>query len=102
MDISAESEMQFSFLFDLSDITVGPYYLVLEINASVFGEENINDGSWNEVDGVLIGTMNVDVRSPAVTDDEGTDIIAPILIIILVGIIAYLTKGRSRRPGAPF
>ena len=102
MDISAESEMQFSFLFDLSDITVGPYYLVLGINASVFGEENINDDSWNEVDGILIGTMNVDVRSPAVGDDENTDIIPYVLVIGLILVGWYLTKGRSRRPGAPF
>jgi len=47
MDISAESEMQVSFLFDLSDIKVGPYYIVLDINASIFGEENIDDNSWN-------------------------------------------------------
>jgi hypothetical protein len=47
--------------------------------------------------------MNVDVRSPSVDDDENTDIIAYILIIGLVIIGLYLTKGRSgRRPGAPF
>ena len=89
-------------MFDLSDITVGPYYLVLDINASVFGEENINDNSWNEVDGILIGTMNVDVRSPAVGDDENTDIIPYVLVIGLILVGWYLTKGRSRRPGAPF
>ena len=102
MDIGAESTMQFSFLFDLSDITVGPYYLVMDINSSIFGEDNINDDSWHVSDGIFIGSWNIDVRSPAANDDEGTDIIAPILIVILVGIFAFLTKGRSRRPGAPF
>ena len=102
MDISAESEMQFSFLFDLSDITVGPYYLVLDINASIFGEENINDDSWHNVDDIQIGSKNIDVRSPAAGDDENTDIIAPLLVVGLIAIGLYLTKGRSRRPGAPF
>ena len=102
MDISAESSTQFSFLFDLSDIEVGAYYIVLEINSTGFNEENIDDNSWHISDGVEQGVMNVDVRSPAVTDDENTDIIAYILVIALVLIGLYLTKGRSRRPGAPF
>ena len=102
MDIGAESSMQFSFLFDLSDITVGAYYLVMDINSSIFGEDNINDDSWHNSDGIFIGSKNIDVRSPAANDDEGTEIIAPILIVILVGIFVFLTKGRSRRPGAPF
>ena len=102
MDISAESSMQFSFLFDLSDIEVGAYYIILEINSTGFNEENIDDNSWHISDGVKQGVMNVDVRSPAVTDDENTDIIAYILVIALVLIGLYLTKGRSRRPGAPF
>ena len=102
MDISAESSTQFSFLFDLSDIEVGAYYIILEINSTGFNEENIDDNSWHISDGVKQGVMNVDVRSPAVTDDENTDIIAYILVIALVLIGLYLTKGRSRRPGAPF
>ena len=102
MDISEKSSKQFSFLFDLSDITVGPYYLVLEINASGFNENNIDDDSWNLVDDVETGVMNIDVRSPAAGDDENTDIIAPLLVILLIIIGLYLTKGRSRRPGAPF
>ena len=47
--------------------------------------------------------MNVDVRSPSVSADENTDIIAWILVAGLILIGLYLTKGRSgRRPGAPF
>jgi uncharacterized repeat protein (TIGR01451 family) len=102
MDISAKTSTQFSFLFDLSDIDVGPYFIMLDINSTGFNEENIDDGSWHISDGVEQGVMNVDVRSPAVTDDENTDIIAYILVIALVLIGLYLTKGRSRRPGAPF
>ena len=74
----------------------------MDINSSIFGEDNINDDSWHNSDGIFIGSKNIDVRSPAANDDEGTEIIAPILIVILVGIFAFLTKGRSRRPGAPF
>jgi uncharacterized repeat protein (TIGR01451 family) len=103
MDILAESSTQFSFLFDLSDIQVGQYYIMLDINSTGFNEENIDDDSWHISDGVELGVMNVDVRSPSVDDDENTDIIAYILIIGLVIIGLYLTKGRSgRRPGAPF
>jgi uncharacterized repeat protein (TIGR01451 family) len=102
MDISAKTSTQFSFLFDLSDIDVGPYFIMLDINSTGFNEENIDDDSWHISDGVEQGVMNVDVRSPAVTDDENTDIIAYILVIALVLIGLYLTKGRSRRPGAPF
>ena len=103
MDISAESSQLFSFLFDLSDISVDQYYIMLEINSTGFNEENIDDDSWHISDGVEQGVMNVDVRSPSVDDDENTDIIAYILIIGLVIIGLYLTKGRSgRRPGAPF
>ena len=103
MDIPAESSTQFSFLFDLSDIQVDQYYIMLDINSTGFDEENIDDGSWHISDGVEQGVMNVDVRSPSVDDDENTDIIAYILIIGLVIIGLYLTKGRSgRRPGAPF
>ena len=102
MDIGAESEMKFSFLFDLSDISVDQYYLVMDINSSVFGEDNIDDDSWHESDGIFIGAWNIDVRSPSTNDDEGTDILAPILVLGLVLILLYLTKGRSRRPGAPF
>ncbi len=102
MDISAKTSTQFSFLFDLSDIDVGPYFIMLDINSTGFNEENIDDNSWHISDGVVLGVMNVDVRSPAVTDDENTDIIAYILVIALVLIGLYLTKGRSRRPGAPF
>ena len=100
--MSAQSETLFSFLFDLSDITTAPYYLVLEINSSVFGEENVDDSNWNEVDGIMIGSKNVDVRSPAVSDDESTDWIPYLLIAGLVIIVLYLTKSKSRRPGAPF
>jgi hypothetical protein len=81
---------------------VGPYFIMLDINSTGFNEENIDDDSWHISDGVEQGVMNVDVRSPAVTDDENTDIIAYILVIGLVLIVLYLTKGRSRRPGAPF
>jgi uncharacterized repeat protein (TIGR01451 family) len=102
LDVSAQSETLFSFLFDLSDITTAPYYLVLEINSSVFGEENVDDSNWNEVDGIMIGSKNVDVRSPAVSDDESTDWIPYLLIAGLVIIVLYLTKSKSRRPGAPF
>ena len=103
MDILAESSTQFSFLFDLSDIQVGQYYIMLDRNSTGFNEENIDDDSWHISDGVELGVMNVDVRSPSVDDDENTDIIAYILIIGLVIIGLYLTKGRSgRRPGAPF
>ena len=102
MDIDAESSMQFSFLFDLSDITVGPYYLVMDINGSIFGEENIDDNSWHVSDGVYGGAWNIDVRSPSTNDDESTDILAPLLVIVLILFALYLTKGRSRRPGAPF
>ncbi|MAD56273.1 MAG: hypothetical protein CL974_01860, partial [Euryarchaeota archaeon] len=103
MDISAESSQQFSFLFDFSDVDVDQYYIILEINSTGFNEENIDDDSWHISDGVEQGVMNVDVRSPSVDDDENTDIIAYILIIGLVIIGLYLTKGRSgRRPGAPF
>ena len=103
MDIPAESSQQFSFLFDFSDIDVDQYYIMLDINSTGFNEENIDDDSWHISDGVEQGVMNVDVRSPSVDDDENTDIIAYILIIGLVIIGLYLTKGRSgRRPGAPF
>ncbi len=103
MDIPAESSQQFSFLFDFSDIDVDQYYIMLEINSTGFNEENIDDDSWHISDGVEQGVKNVDVRSPSVDDDENTDIIAYILIIGLVIIGLYLTKGRSgRRPGAPF
>ena len=103
MDISAKSSKQFSFLFDLSDIEVGPYYIMLEINSTGFNDENIDDDSWHISDGVEQGVMNVDVRSPSVSDDENTDIIAWILVAGLILIGLYLTKGRSgRRPGAPF
>ena len=103
MDILAESSTQFSFLFDLSDIEVDQYYIMLEINSTGFNEENIDDDSWHISDGVEQGVMNVDVRSPSLDDDENTDIIAYILVIGLVLIGLYLTKGRSgRRPGAPF
>ncbi|MBV22768.1 MAG: hypothetical protein CMA53_01535 [Euryarchaeota archaeon] len=103
MDIPAESSQQFSFLFDFSDIDVDQYYIMLEINSTGFNEENIDDDSWHVSDGVEQGVKNVDVRSPSVDDDENTDIIAYILIIGLVIIGLYLTKGRSgRRPGAPF
>ena len=103
MNIPAESSQQFSFLFDFSDIDVDQYYIMLDINSTGFNEENIDDDSWHISDGVEQGVMNVDVRSPSVDDDENTDIIAYILIIGLVIIGLYLTKGRSgRRPGAPF
>jgi hypothetical protein len=102
MDISEESSKQFSFLFDLSDISVGPYYLKLEINASGFNADNIDDSHWHESDGVSLGVMNVDVRTKAAGEDENTDIIAPLLVVGLILIGLYLTKGRSRRPGAPF
>lgn len=103
MDIPAGSSQQFSFLFDFSDIDVDQYYIMLEINSTGFNEENIDDDSWHVSDGVEQGVKNVDVRSPSVDDDENTDIIAYILIIGLVIIGLYLTKGRSgRRPGAPF
>ena len=103
MDILAQSSTQFSFLFDLSDIEVGPYYIMLEINSTGFNDENIDDDSWHISDGVEQGVMNVDVRSPSVSDDENTDIIAWILVAGLILIGLYLTKGRSgRRPGAPF
>jgi hypothetical protein len=102
LDVNAQSDTLFSFLFDLSDISTAPYYLVLEINSSVFGEENVDDSHWNEVDGLMIGSKNVDVRSPAVSDDESTDWIPYLLIAGLAIIILYLTKSKSRRPGAPF
>ena len=28
---------------------------MLEINSSVFGEENVDDSNWNEVDGLIVG-----------------------------------------------
>ncbi len=102
MDIAAKSSTQFSFLFDLADITVGPYFIMLDINSTGFNEDNIDDDSWHISDGLELGVMNVDVRSPAVTDSENTDVIAWVLVIGLFLIILYLTKGRSRRPGAPF
>jgi hypothetical protein len=102
LDVSSQSDTLFSFLFDLSDISTGPYYLVLEINSSVFGEENVDDTHWNQVDGIMIGSKNVDVRSPAVSDDENTDWIPYLLVAGLIIIGFYLTKSKSRRPGAPF